>query len=243
MRMDQMAKKDKEKKDKQEEQSPTLEEMQAQNLTLIKQLTNKNEDYVVKLNRHLKELGWDDDQVTEAFYDMLPNIVKEQDNGVLARKLYGPVTEQADRLTAGPNRQTQAIEKSPTWQLYVDGALLLGGLLALINGVLQLFTNTEAQNPMGIVTLLVNFLLAGVAILVIGNYAPVPGQKGGFLKYILASVLTMVVWMLAFSFIAALIPPSINPPLSPAASIIIGIIALVAKYFFKRSFNVQGSLI
>lgn len=221
----------------------TIDEKKAQNESLIEQLTNKNTSYIVKLNRQLKNRGWDDDQVTEVLYSMLPTIVEQQANHITAKKLYGTVTEQADHLTAGPNRKNNVVEKSEPWKLYIDGALLLGGLLAVINGVFQLFGNGQTQNPMGAATLFINFLLAGGAMLVIGKYAPEPGQKGGFMKYILASTLTMLVWMLFFSVGAALIPRVINPVVPPMVSIGIGVLAIIGKYFFKRAFNVQGSLI
>lgn len=221
----------------------TIDEKKAQNEALIEQLTNKNTSYIVKLNRQLKNRGWDDDQVTEVLYSMLPTIVEQQANHITAKKLYGTVTEQADHLTAGPNRKNNVVEKSEPWKLYIDGALLLGGLLAVINGFFQLFGNGQTQNPMGAATLFINFLLAGGAMLVIGKYAPEPGKKGGFMKYILASTLTMLVWMLFFSVGAALIPRVINPVVPPMVSIGIGVLAIIGKYFFKRAFNVQGSLI
>lgn len=221
----------------------TIDEKKAQNEALIEQLTNKNTSYIVKLNRQLKNRGWDDDQVTEVLYSMLPTIVEQQANHITAKKLYGTVTEQADHLTAGPNRKNNVVEKSEPWKLYIDGALLLGGLLAVINGVFQLFGNGQTQNPMGAATLFINFLLAGGAMLVIGKYAPEPGQKGGFMKYILASTLTMLVWMLFFSVGAALIPRVINPVVPPMVSIGIGVLAIIGKYFFKRAFDVHGSLI
>src|SRR5699024_4842808 len=221
----------------------TIDEKKAQNESLIEQLTNKNTSYIVKLNRQLKNRVWDDDQVTEVLYSMLPTIVEQQANHITAKKLYGTVTEQADHLTAGPNRKNNVVEKSEPWKLYIDGALLLGGLLAVINGFFQLFGNGQTQNPMGAATLFINFLLAGGAMLVIGKYAPEPGKKGGFMKYILASTLTMLVWMLFFSVGAALIPRVINPVVPPMVSIGIGVLAIIGKYFFKRAFNVQGSLI
>lgn len=110
----------------------TIDEKKAQNESLIEQLTNKNTSYIVKLNRQLKNRGWDDDQVTEVLYSMLPTIVEQQANHITAKKLYGTVTEQADHLTAGPNRKNNVVEKSEPWKLYIDGALLLGGLLELL---------------------------------------------------------------------------------------------------------------
>src|SRR5699024_11486871 len=82
----------------------TIDEKKAQNESLIEQLTNKNTSYIVKLNRQLKNRGWDDDQVTEVLYSMLPTIVEQQANLITAKKLYDTVTEQTEQLTAGPTR-------------------------------------------------------------------------------------------------------------------------------------------
>lgn len=221
----------------------TIDQKREQNNALLPELTNKNTEYVVKLNRQLKDRGWREDEITEVLYTMLPTIVEQQENHITAKKLYGTVTEQADHLTAGPNQSQQTFERSESWKLYIDGALLLGGILAIINGVFQLFGSGATRNPMGAATLLINFLLAGLAMLVIGKYAPQPGQKGGFGKYIVASTLTMLVWMLFFTLGATIIPPALNPIVPPMVSIGIGILALVGKYFFKRAFNVQGTLI
>ncbi len=220
----------------------TIEEKRSQNQDMMTHLTNKNQNYIVKLNRQLKDRGWNDDQIAEVFYTMLPTIVEQQDNHITAKKLYGTVTEQADHLTAGPNQQQGSTEKSEPWKLYIDGALLLGGILAIINGTFQLF-GSGTQNPMGAATLFFNFVLAGVAMLVIGKYSPQPGQKGGFGKYIAASTLTMLVWMLFFTVGSTFIPDSLNPIIPPMVSIGMGVAALVAKYFFKRAFDVRGSLI
>lgn len=49
-----------------------------------------------------------------------------------------------------------------------------------------------------------------------------------------------IAWFALFS-LTALLPSYLNPGLSPIVILIIGVIAGVAKYFFKRHYNVQST--
>ena len=52
--------------------------------------------------------------------------------------------------------------------------------------------------------------------------------------------LSFIAWFALFS-LTALLPSYLNPGLSPIVILIIGVIAGVAKYFFKRHYNVQST--
>lgn len=52
--------------------------------------------------------------------------------------------------------------------------------------------------------------------------------------------LSFIAWFALFS-LTALLPSYLNPGLSPIVVLIIGIVAGVAKYFFKRRYNVQST--
>ena len=60
-----------------------------------------------------------------------------------ARQLFGTVTERVQSIVAGPVKDPDA--KSPDWQIAVDGGLLVGGLFALVTGVM-LMLNPSADN-------------------------------------------------------------------------------------------------
>lgn len=79
------------------EQEPqvTVADKKKENDALFEQLTNKNKDYMVKLNRKLEDSNMPEDNKILVFNDMLKNIVAEQPNHITARKLYGTVTDQA----------------------------------------------------------------------------------------------------------------------------------------------------
>ena len=61
------------------------------------------------------------------------------------------------------------------------------------------------------------------------------------LKYILATVCN-VVWVLAITLILYLLPDILNPSLPPIAIVIIGIGALLGKWYLKNELNIKGTL-
>lgn len=226
-----------------QEEVQTLTDLREENTQLFSQLTNKNADYMAKLDKRLKEVNYPEDDRTRIFNDMLKNIAEQQGSGVTARRLYGTVTERAYNIVEGP-QQTQTVEgeRSEDWKLYVDGALMLGGMFALITGLSAVIGSENTATGMGLITLILNFLVGGAVVLAITKNAPVRGVKGGLLRYILVSVVAMFAWIIVMTGSMALIPPSINIMLPGIVNLIIGAAAFLGKWYFKRKYNVKGTL-
>lgn len=232
---------------KTETEEKSIETMQKENEALFEQLTNKNSEYMVKLNRKLEETDITEEQKTRIFNDMLTNIVAQQSNHITARRLYGTVTDQAHYLTENPDRQeAEDFERSEPWKLYIDGALLLGGMFSIITG-LPYFISSDPTAGLALISLILTFILGGFAVMVITKYAPVPGQKGGFIKYIAATTVAMLTWILLMGFASYagehILPAAMNPFIPGPYTIVIGIIALAAKWYVKRELNIKGTLI
>lgn len=224
----------------------SVEEKKMKNEEMIRQLTAKNQDYIVKLNRHLAEhYGYSEDQRAEVNYRMLPEIIEGQRNHNPARKLYGPPTERAQYIVENPHQDQEhhTVERSEMWKLYLDGALLLGGIFSLVSGVSYFFGGNAGILPL--LTLINNFVLGGLAVLLITRFLPQPGQKGGFLKYIGVTILAMAGWVLAMSLVNILIPPGslLNPFVSGPMALLIGVVALLLKWYLKRKLNIRGTVI
>lgn len=223
-----------------------LEAKQKENEALFEQLTNKNSEYMIKLNRKLDETDITEEQKVNIFNDMLKNIVEQQANHITARRMYGTVTDQARYLTENPEQKKEEEgERSESWKLYLDGGLLLGGMFAIIAGIPYFTGNEEAG--LDLMTLILNFLLGGFAMTVITKYAPVPGQKGGFLKYIGATTVAMLAWislmMLGAYAAENILPAAINPHVPGLYTLILGVLAIGAKWYLKRELNIKGTLI
>lgn len=226
------------------EQEPevTLEDKKRENDALFDQLTNKNREYMMTLNRKLDDAGFPEDNKTLVFNEMLKNIVSQQANHLTARKLYGTATDQARYLTESDHADmTGPVERSESWKIYLDGALLLGGMFAVITGISYLVGNQEAG--LGLITMILNFLLGGLAVMVITKYAPQPGVKGGFLKYIVATTITMITWIILMAFGTAMLPQALNPMIPGSITLVIGVVAFAAKWYLKKKLNIQGTLI
>lgn len=236
-------KKNEEKKVTAEQEVDNLVALKEENTALFSQLTSKNEDYMVKLDKRLKEVNHPDDQRTRVLNDMLKNIVSQQASGVTARKLYGTVTERSVEIVEGPQQAVDGkVERSEDWKLYVDGGLMLGGMFALITGLSALFGNEASSTGMGIITLLLNFIVGGFVILAITKNAPTQGVKGSLLRYILVSVVAMFGWIVVMTGSMAIIPTSINVILPGIVNLVIGALAFAGKWYFKRRYNVKGTL-
>lgn len=223
----------------QSDKSAELLAKKEENAELYEQLTNKNREYMVKLNRSLDDRRVSEERKTLIYNDMLKNIIEQQGKHITARRIYGTVTDRANYLTENQTASEQGeVVRSEPWKLYLDGALTAGGAYTGITGLISLFSDQQAT--MRLLMAFLAFAIGGFAFMVIAKYAPVPGQKGGFLKYVLATSGVMIVFVLLMTLGA--LPGVLNPVLSPIISVIIGVVAIAAKFYLKRRLNIQGTL-
>lgn len=217
-----------------------LEKTKKDNDKLYAQLTNKNQDYMFQLNSRLDELDYEPVKKEYVFNEMLQEIIKAQESSIPARKIYGTVTDQADNIL-GKNVDVpeEEQEKSPTWMLYMDGALLMGGLFGIVNGI-SAWQATES--PVGLLQIIMNFLIGGLAVLVLTKYAPKQGQSKGLLKYIAATIGVMFFWVIVITFVLALIPPILNPVIPGPVIVGIAVVALLARWYLKKKLDIQGTI-
>ena len=235
------------KAEKTEEDIRDIEQIEEENAVLFTKLTKKNEDYMIKLSKRLSDESFPGEKQTRIFNEMLKELVSGQAAGRTARQIYGPVTNQYLEITDGRSpadkgNSPEVGERSEDWKLYVDGALMLGGMFALVTGLSGLLSKQNATGSMGVLTLILNFIIGGFVVVAITKNVPVKGQKGGLLRYSLVSIVAMLIWIAAMTVSMALIPQGINPILSPIANVIIGAVAFGGKIYFKRKFNVKGTL-
>ena len=176
------------------------------------ELTNKNEQYIYQLERALKEAGFDEAQIEKELSVMLPEIVEKQKAGVTARQLFGTVTERVQSIVAGTNKRPKTA-KSPDWQIAVDGGLLVGGLFALVTGVMLMLNPSADTQPMGLFTLLINFIAGAFVMLAISKNAPKfdnPKGQRGYIRYLVVSTVAMVAWLILVVLSQQYIPSVIN---------------------------------
>lgn len=228
-------------KDTEKREEKSLNEIKAENKSLYTQLTNKNKDYMFQLNKRLEKLDYSSTKKEYVFNEMLQEIIAAQASSLTARRIYGTVTEQADNILGkNVNMPEDEMEKSPTPLLYLDGALLMGGLFNFING-LSAIRSDAIQSQVGLLQVILNFLLGGLAVLILTKYAPRPGQTKGLLKYGAATVVVIISWVFVMAGILSFL--SVINPIMPGYLVLgIGIAALIAKWYFKRKFDIKGTL-
>ena len=230
----------KDKKEETAEKTLTFEEIQQENETYYTRLTNKNRDYMFQLNNRLDELAYDPVKKEYVFNEMLPEVINAQRSHIPARKVYGTVREQADNII-GKNIYLpgENMGKSPTWMLYMDGALLMGGLFGIVNGIA---TWRAPAEQVGLLQIIMNFLIGGLAVLVLTKYAPKQGQTKGLLKYIVATAGVMFFWVVILTFILAIIPDVLNPVIPGPVIVGIAVVAIISRWYLKRKLNIKGTI-
>ena len=209
--------------------------------TLRSQLTKKNEQYILQLERSLKEAQVSKAKITSTLEEMLPVLVEKQKKGLTARQLFGTVTQQTQSVLEGPKKDPTV--KSPDWQIAVDGGLLVGGLFALVTGV-TLMLSSEAQ-AMGLFTLLINFIAGAFVMLAISKNAPKfdnPKGQRGYIRYLVVSTVAMMAWLLLVVVSQQYIPSVINFVMSYEWYLLIGAAALAGKFYLKKKLNIVGSV-
>lgn len=220
----------------------TLEAKQMENADLWKQLTKRNEQYMMSLDKILTQANFDEEQKQKKYHQMMVELLASQKTGKTARQLYGTVSECAETLL---KQEEETPVRSSDFLIAVDGGLLLGSIFALISGVTLLTSKQENALGMGIISLIMNYIVGGIAMLIISKYTPDPNApkgKKGYGKYILATTLAMLLWMMTMTLTTGLIPISLNLPLPPYAYIAIGAIGFAAKIYLKKRYRITGSI-
>lgn len=236
------------------EELEEMEEVQEQDpqvlagvsLTSFNQLTRKNQQFIINVDKQLTS------QLSESvkekvYHEIVETLIDGQESSQTARQIYGTPTETAqlilDQEIAEPSEEG---EKSPDWQIALDGALMLGSIYTLITGI-STFSATEDQGVafMGLISLVINYLLAGVAMLMTSKVMPdvdAPKGKKGIWRYVIVSMAAMLIWFLGIAVSSVLIPAQFNPILSGEAYLIIGALTFGLRFLLKRQLNIKGGV-
>lgn len=222
----------------------TLEQTKNENSVLWSELTKRNEQYMIGLDRALTQANYDEESKHTLYNKMMKELVANQKSGTTARQLYGTVSECAENVLQR-QEATVSSERSPDWLIALDGGLLLGAIFALISGTSLLTAGENTQPGMGIISLILNFIAGGLSMLIVSKYQPdvnAPKGKKGYFKYIGVLILSMVFWMLAMTATMVLVPPAINISLPATAYLIIGALSFALRVYLKKKFNITGGV-
>ena len=221
----------------------TLRSYVSENRELEKQLTKRNQQYIFDLKKSLEAANLSEEEKTVALHEMLPILVQEQKGGKTARQLFGTVSERTEAIITKPVEQ----KESGPFLMWLDNTLLILGIFGLMLGVMGVFTKGQAQ-PYGLLTLFLMAMLAGWVFYLMYKYMyqyERPGadksKRPKMWKIILILVGAFLVWIVTISLSSMLQPP-LNPQVDPLIEIVIGAVALAAKYYLKKKYNIISSL-
>lgn len=218
----------------------TLRTFVSENRELEQKLTKRNEQYIFDLKKALKAGNLSEEEQIVALHEILPQLVAGQKSGHTARQLFGTVSERAEAIL---NKPEEVPEPSGVL-IWLDNTLLLLGLLAIMFAITIMFSKGQTQ-PIGLLAYVFGSMAGGYVFYLMHKYVYSYNSKDkekrpNWLKSIGIIIFGMVIWLAAFA-VAAFLPPVINPVLDPITMIVLGAVALVARYFFKKKYHIQGS--
>ncbi|WP_125761453.1 DUF1129 family protein [Companilactobacillus hulinensis] len=203
---------------------------------LRKKLSNKNEEYVFRLNRFLVDGGFTEDEAKQSIDELMSEIIENQIKGITANTLYGPVTKKATEIV----HPTKPKKATPFWASAIDTSLLFFALFGLLYGIVA-FTSkkTDPNNQTGILTLLILSAMWGSLLTWFNNQMKKPKNErpgwGITIGYLVFGLILMFLFLGAMAFV----PTSINPTLGGIGYFIVAAIAYGIRFVYRRYMGIH----
>ncbi|EKB54929.1 DUF1129 domain-containing protein [Facklamia hominis] len=212
----------------------------------LDQLTKRNQQFMFDIDRQLASSKLSDEKKQLIYQEMVPTLIEGQNHGQTYRHIYGTPSQTTALILEKEEDSSNLTTKSPDWQIALDGGLMLGSIFTLITGVGLLGrSQNQVGFMMGLLTIVINYFLAGIAMLYTSKALPnleAPKGKKGYLRYFLISTVAMLIWVVFVMGSQAILPAVINPILPPVAYIIIAILTFLLRYYLKRKYTIVGGL-
>ena len=211
---------------------------------LRKQLSNKNSDYVFRLQKELEAQGKMSSEDAQKRIDaLLSDLVVAQRHGQPASTYYNmsPKLKAADMLKPKKRKASDI----PFWQYATDNAMFYTALFFGLFGLVGLFQKNEKYNPQtGVLTLLVIGVTLGVFMTKYNDWVvPSTGKtkKIPWSKFIWSSILLMVVLFLFLYIVSIPAFRIINPALPAIYNLIIAAAVYGIRWLFRKHYQIIGS--
>lgn len=212
---------------------------------LRKQLSNKNSDYIFRVEKAmLNSENVAMEQVEPAIDEILPEIIIAQRKGIPASTLYRQSpTEKAKELAHPKDKQNG---KPKFWMQIVDNVLLYLTFFLGMFGVVQLFMPKGKANQsgeMGIVTLLSVAVLFGIVMAYYNEMlARDKKDRPSVVKMIVIGALVLMGIFLWITLTSMPFFRPFNPIINPWIEIVGAVLAFVGRRYFKQKYHVVDPL-
>lgn len=223
-------------------------ELMAIDQALFAQLTKRNQQFLLAVDKNLVAANLTAAIRRDIYTEMAETLVEGQHTGQTARQLYGTPTECASVILKQQFPTESDGEKSPDWQIALDGALILGSVFTFITGFSLMRAGegaTTTAMSMGLITLILNYIVAGFSMLSTSKVLPnmdAPKGQRGYIKYFTVSFASMLVWVAVVTLSSVFLPASINPMLPYELYLLIGAGTFFLRFYLKKKWNIKGGL-
>lgn len=212
---------------------------------LRNKLSNKNQDYIFRLEKFLTEdQNYTMDQVEPAIDQILPEIIVAQRKGIPASNLYQKAPREKAIEIANLKKEAP---KTKFWMHAVDNGLLYFVIFAGFFGVVQLFNNSSKQQDgmqqMGILTVASVTILFGILMAYYNDLITRDKSKRPPMwQIILIGVFLVGIIMVWITFTSMPFMRVINPVLNPWVYIVLAVIAFFVRRWFRQKYHVVDPL-
>ena len=217
---------------------------QMQPAELRKQLSNKNSDYVFRLQKELETQGkMSQEDAQKRVDELLKDLVIAQRHGQPASTYYNmsPKLKAADMLKPKKKKASDI----PFWQYATDNALFYVAIFFGLFGLIGLFQKNDKYNSqMGVLTLLIVGASLGVFMTKYNDWVLPNGSKNRKIpwsKLIWGFVLLMGMLFICFGVLGLPALQVINPALPGIYNLIIAAVAYGIRWLFRRHYEIIGS--
>lgn len=234
------------KESKKQAEKEDIEE--AKPAELRQKLSNKNADYVYRLQKELQRQGkLTPAQAKDSVDSLLPEIIIAQRNGQPANGLYMASPKIKANQLLHPKPKVIPLMAHPFWQRAVDNILLWFTIFFGFYGLLGLFNSTNSKGTQnGVLTILVLSIVMGIFLAKYNEWVtPYTNNQERkrlpWMKLIVSSVIFVVVavgvmWILTEPWARV-----INPILPGIVNIIIAAASFGIRYLFRKYYHIVGS--
>lgn len=209
--------------------------------SMRKQLTNKNSDYVFRLEKALMDAGKSEAEATKIANDLLDEIITAQKQGIPASNLYkkSPILKAEEIL-----HPVIKPKKPKYWMRAVDSGLLYFVVFTAMISIMALTAGAKNQynSQYGLLTLVAIAAILGTLMTYYTDVL-VAGGKAKFGKIALLTIAMVAVLFVVITIFSSKAFQIINPVLPAWANLVLAALVYGARYLFRKKYNITTSVL
>lgn len=228
---------------KQSEQAAATEKIENMSTEQLRAaLSNKNSDFLFRLDKFLIAEGWSEEEAQQKIDSLLQEIVIAQRKGQTAASLFDQSPKELAHELVHPKPKPRPLT---FWEKAIDNILLY---LAIFTGMIGLFSlfatsdKAQSQTQVGIVTLIIIGVICGLGITYFNDMLTLKKEdRPATWKLILIGAGLIISLFFVFTLFA--LPPLkyINPIIPSWSELVIMAVALLGRWAYRRVKGIRST--